>query len=605
MLNIDRRFIVPTFQRDYEWTKGEQWSLLFDDLETASQRLESSREAAEVLGVSAARMEEKVSPHFLGAIVLDSLPSPTVGIDARAVIDGQQRLTTLQLLIRGVLDVLTLVDSRRCGPIRRMIENHDDVVEEPNDLYKLWPRRRDRAMWSLVMADDCTTTRGHPYYEARAYFRERAEMAIGTDASKNRSEVVADALLGLFKLVIIDLEPNDDAQAIFEVLNGRQTPLSATDLVKNLLFLKAELDNEQELEELYDRYWAEFDDRWWKVKFGTGHAARARSDLLLSCWLTSRVDEEVNVGRLYGEVRQHLSDQDFKIQDVLASLNQWSGQFKKIFESDETVGSRLADVYRRALILNVTTVLPLLTFLRCLPVTQLSQDDHLRSAVAIESWVVRRMLTGANTRGYGKRFVDVLRRAQEATESNGSVADAIEAALIGDADDLDGWPTDNQVEQAFLTSRFYGPVTQERIRMILGAIDHQMALDSPKGELPTFDYNKLQIEHVLPTKWQEHWAINEPDPDRARLKQQEREEAKNRIGNLTLLTEVLNPSISNGAWSVKRPALAHYSNLRLNSDLVRSENWSEVEIAARARGLAEVACRIWPRANACAPVSLG
>ena len=132
VLNIDRRFIIPTFQRDYEWTKGDQWSLLFDDLEAAAVRLERARDAADAMDVPTVKVEEKVPPHFLGAIVLDSLPNPTGGIDARAVIDGQQRLTTLQLLVRGVLDVLTEIDSRRSGPIRRMIENHDDVVEDPN-----------------------------------------------------------------------------------------------------------------------------------------------------------------------------------------------------------------------------------------------------------------------------------------------------------------------------------------------------------------------------------------------------------------------------------------------------------------------------------------
>ena len=75
------------FQRDYEWTKGDQWSLLFDDLEAAAVRLERARDAADAMDVPTVKVEEKVPPHFLGAIVLDSLPNPTGGIDARAVID--------------------------------------------------------------------------------------------------------------------------------------------------------------------------------------------------------------------------------------------------------------------------------------------------------------------------------------------------------------------------------------------------------------------------------------------------------------------------------------------------------------------------------------
>lgn len=93
----------------------------------------------------------------------------------------------------------------------------------------------------------------------------------------DRSEVVVDALLSLLKIVVIDLEDNDNAQVIFEVLNRRQTPLSASDLVKNLLFLRAELHDEGELEQTYESHWAYFDDEWWRKVIGTGHATRGRS----------------------------------------------------------------------------------------------------------------------------------------------------------------------------------------------------------------------------------------------------------------------------------------------------------------------------------------
>jgi len=79
------------------------------------------------------------------------------------------------------------------------------------------------------------------------------------------------------------------------------------------------------------------------------------------------------------------------------------------------------------------------------------------------------------------------------------------------------------------------------------------------------------------------------------LREQERERSKNRIGNLTLLTQPLNRSISNGPWSGKRPALDEHSNLRLNAGLKAIDVWDEVAIETRAKALAEVACRVWPR----------
>src|SRR5699024_5382616 len=138
--------------------------------------------------------------------------------------------------------------------------------------------------------DDTFPTEGdteHAYVQARVFFANRCREAITDDNGLDRTDDLVSALLQLFKMVVIDLDDNDDAQVIFEVLNGRQTQLSASDLVKNLLFLRGELSDATELERLYDAYWAEFDDPWWKTKVGTGHAAREHRDVVLSVWLTA------------------------------------------------------------------------------------------------------------------------------------------------------------------------------------------------------------------------------------------------------------------------------------------------------------------------------
>ena len=172
--------------------------------------------------------------------------------------------------------------------MRRLLQNHPDIAESPEEIYKLWPRRLDRMISPKAMADEIPARTGHAYLEARHYFADRARYAVaGPDGTDRTDTLVGARLLDLFKLVVIDLEENDDAQTIFEVLNGRQTPLSAADLVKNLLFLRGELADEKELDKVYDSYWAPFDDAWWKAEVGRGHAQRGRRDVLLSSWLTA------------------------------------------------------------------------------------------------------------------------------------------------------------------------------------------------------------------------------------------------------------------------------------------------------------------------------
>lgn len=120
ILTLERRYVVPTFQRDYEWTKDGQWALLFDDLESVADRLEHERKLAELMGDPVTKADKRVAPHFLGAVVLDDLPASAGSLDLRSVIDGQQRLTTIQLLVRGILDVLVEIESPREKQVRRL-----------------------------------------------------------------------------------------------------------------------------------------------------------------------------------------------------------------------------------------------------------------------------------------------------------------------------------------------------------------------------------------------------------------------------------------------------------------------------------------------------
>lgn len=177
--------------------------------------------------------------------------------------DGQQRLTTLMLLTRGVLDALIERDSDLVDQVRRLLWNPADLAKQSHEKYKLWPRRKDRDVWRTVMDDAAVPTGDHLYEQARRFFAEQAREAMTGEDGTDRSAALVHTLIGLFKLVVIDLEDNDDAKVIFEVLNGRQTPLSASDLVKNLLFLRREFAEDTDVDVLYDTYWAEFDDPWW------------------------------------------------------------------------------------------------------------------------------------------------------------------------------------------------------------------------------------------------------------------------------------------------------------------------------------------------------
>ena len=599
ILTAEGRFVIPTFQRDYEWTQEGQWQLLFEDLDAVAGRLGAARAQAEATGSSKTKAEKEVAPHFLGAVVCDQLPSPAGGLSLSAVIDGQQRLTTLQLLVRGVLDVLQESGSPRGRQVKRLLQNPEDVVDEPHERYKLWPRRKDREVWPVAMADAVPqySAEDHLYLQARRFFAESVREVILDVDGRDRTDDLVDALLDLFKLVVIDLDDNDDAQVIFEVLNGRQTPLSASDLVKNLLFLRGELANEHELEALYDAYWADFDEGWWKKQIGTGHAARARRDVLLSVWLTAVSGSEASVGHLYGEVRQYLAGGERTTEDILIELAAYGRAYKAIYGALDPGSTELARAYGNLETLKLQTAVPLLAWLRTLHSARLSPADHERAVGAVESWVIRRMILGVNTRGYNAAFMSVLKSAQAAAKDpEANIADAIIEALSAGPNSL-AWPTDSEITQVFAQERIYGRFTQERIRLLLGAIDARMRAENPKTEPAVFDYTKLQIEHLMPRRWVQHWPLPAEvldDPVQRELATTERTAVVDRLGNLTLVTSAFNQGVSNLGWEHKRPELAAQSALQLNLPIAAVDRWDEATITARGQALAAIACRVWP-----------
>ncbi|WP_213575679.1 DUF262 domain-containing protein [Rhodococcus sp. USK13] len=597
ILTTPIQYVIPTFQRDYEWTEVGQWTLLFEDLVSAAERLVDARQMAQAMKKPAAMFEKTVAPHFLGAIVCDQLPSLTGGIDERAVIDGQQRLTTLMLLTRGVLDALVERDSDLVDQVRRLLWNPADLTKQSHERYKLWPRRKDRDVWRTVMDDEAVPPGDHLYEQARRFFGHQAREAMTSEDGTDRSAALVHALVGLFKLVIIDLEDNDDAQVIFEVLNGRQTPLSASDLVKNLLFLRGEFTEDTDVDALYDKYWAEFDDPWWKVEIGRGHAARGRRDVVLSAWLSAATGHEVNVGHLYGEVRNYLAAADLPTEVVLADIYAYARAYGRLHRRYPVINVRIEDAYQKINALEVVTATPLLLWLSTRSADALFAQEHITAVSAVESWLMRRALVNANTRGYGRTFIEVLQAAQAAEAGNRPIALAVVAALDGTGR-AHWWPTDEEITESFTTRRFYdGVLSRGRLRLLLSEIDRALRARNAKTEQGQFNYDVLQIEHIMPRNWPANWPVDIADESERLAAEQHRQQHVDRLGNLTLITGSFNSSLSDSAWDVKRAALLEQSKLQLNARIGAAEVWDETAITARAKELADIVHGIWRSAE--------
>lgn len=605
VLHGDRRFVVPVYQRPYVWEQERQWEPLWTDVETTAVRLAERRLEAFDKGIPAAEADRSAPPHFLGAIVLEQHPTATGDVDVRSVVDGQQRLTTLQLLLRGTLD--SLEEAGIEGPIvaklRKLIRNDEDVVSG-EALHKVWPRPAEQEAYLEAMAASAPEAHQSQFSAARAFFAESA-MGFLTDPEipddpfaegdslRRRAALLVATLIGLVKLVIIDLEDVDDAQVIFEALNARNTPLSATDLVKNLLFMRAQSDG-FDPQALYEKVWARFDDHgdWWRKPVGVGHAQRPRQDWLLGDWLIAQLGKVINVGRLYGEFRRWLDSSGTQPVEALETLSGYADAYEKLHGRIPGATVQELEAFDRIDLLNITAATPVLLWLLSQPEEELPSDERQLAFEAIESFVVRRMAAKAQTRAYGQAFAEVLKAAQETPRRAGrAVVDALRAGPHGYQ-----WIADDDLAQQFKTSRYYGPggVNQERLRLLLGAVDARLQKEKHKAEPVVIEYDKLQIEHVIPREWQKYWPVRAEDEHERTVLEQRRETHIHHIGNLTLVSDRLNPAMGNDPWTEKRAELGKHSNLRLNALLCDETHWDEDQIVARGGWLAQRVAEVWP-----------
>jgi hypothetical protein len=234
--------------------------------------------------------------------------------------------------------------------------------------------------------------------------------------------------------------------------------------------------------------------------------------------------------------------------------------------------------------LEVTTAHPLLLHL-----FEVDVDSSEREAavVAIESFLVRRLVCHLTTKAYNRVFLDVLKAIRDV---KAGVAQALREALLAGRGESVRWPSDKEFSDAWLHMPIYRTVARRRTRMLLEALEG--ASRGPKTESKQLE-KKLTIEHLLPQSWQAHWPLPDGlDPSEARVA---REGLLHTMGNLTLLTESLNPDVSNGPWAEKRAKIYEHCVLLLNKDIWVRETWDEDAIRKRGETLFSLALEEWPR----------
>jgi hypothetical protein len=592
-----KRYLIPLYQRQYAWRTSPQLELLWEDILRAVHRLTTDRAS--------------LTPHFMGAIVVAQIKTYGKQVQAFEVIDGQQRLTTFQLLLTALRDVASINKSKYRDEIQKYLTNDGVMENDEVECYKLWPSMMDRRSFiALVNPDaDVESIAPNPLDEngivrrsiaAHSYFREKIEALVTVEGKfdEHKLEKLFEALKEGLAIVSIELEGGDDPQTIFETLNSRGVDLSAGDLMRNFIFQRAKgmgiTDGSLNIDKLYDKHWLPLDRSFWAVSTSRGRQTQARLEWMLTDHLSMKLAENVSIEKLFETYRRWiLTGQPFKnVSDELQAITSTADIERRIFE--QKPGDGLGEFGRFADAFDVSTAMPLVIYLAA----EANVSEKLQYALdMLMSYILRRDICGEPNKNYNKFFVGIIERLRKV---EGDKVDALADYLLTRKLEIDRWPDDHAWRNAWIGQDQYKSARQPRLRYILEAIERHKDPGLSESVVIKRD---LTIEHIMPQQWRENWPLPEAssrDSSEEDLADElgrtlDREAAINKIGNLTLLTDKMNKKNSNSKFSVKLPLVKAYASLALNRELHEYDTWDETTIHKRSLDLFGVALKIWKR----------
>ncbi len=566
-------YVIPEFQRRYVWCEDEQWEPFWDDVRNTA---EGYADKLTTLG-DERKAHSQTKPHFLGAIIIQQQFTPSGEPERRIVIDGQQRLTTLQLFLDAIQEVCE--KDKRPG-----FESHaetlaDFVTNRKNrykdeHVFKLWPSKFDQDEFRYVMDNelDAEDKRGR-IAQAHEFFQKRVSEWLGgapEDQLVSKIDALVETVTKKIQMAVIDLDEQADPYIIFETLNARGTPLAQFELVKNFVMSKAQ--------EHVDDIWGDLDDEWWAEEVSQGRLYRPRLDVIFNYWLEAQSASEVRPKNVFKAFREYADG-----RDITQIMSQIRSDFAKYRRYEESGGRNPAEksFYHHMDVMNTNVITPILLLL----LANDNQDTNKRAFGVLESFLVRRMICRHTTRGYSTLVIGLVKQLEDDGMDNADVTIA-KHLKKGDAR-ATKWPSDRDIRDELSEAPLYDLVSQSRLRLVLEGIERQLRASGKTDdrELP----ERLTIEHMMPV-WrnEDNWPLPEG------ISEEERDILVDTIGNLTLVTQPLNSSMSNSGWEVKRKALQKYSLLMLNKELSEQTSWSEADIKDRSCWMYKRISERWP-----------
>lgn len=536
LLDGQKQYIVPLFQRRYSWDK-KHWTVLWQDL-------------CELYNSTTA------SDHFLGSIVTVAGTGPPESVTPYTLIDGQQRLTTLCILLAALRDTAR----ESCVELSERLHglyltNH---YVRGMDRLKVLPTQADREAF-LRLIDSTDTTPDSRITQAYRFFLKSITAGIdnGTPIDLERFE---SSILNQVSLVSISLGQEDNPYRIFESLNYKGLRLSQSDLLRNYFFMRLPVSTH---EDLYQHVWRPMEDSLGKAM-----------DEFIRDFLV-RDGEFVRDSDVYQVWKLSLDDLPAEqVQEKMGVLGKFSEFYSLLLTPNRESDGEVAKALTRLNRWGGTTVYPfLLNLYEAISQQKLSKSGLSRILNMIESFLVRRAFANVPTNALNRIFI----RLYAQLPPGDDLVDATRAALSSPGL---RWPTDNDFMRHIPFYPLYRDSRPEQRKLILQALEESFEHKEPVVLSP------LTVEHIMPQALTDDWrrllGAGADDVHSLYL---------HTLGNLTL--SGYNSPLSNHAFERKSQILEG-SHLELNREISEQNVWGEAQIVDRANRLAQRALSIWP-----------
>lgn len=531
-----KTFVIPVFQRDYAW-KISNCEKLWSDL-TDLKTL-------------------KREDHFLGTIVTIGQ-----GFDTYSVIDGQQRLTTVSILLIALYNYLKKAENKDSK--LKMLQDQvldflvNKYADDEDKKIRLKPNKSDKSYFAKLFEYNEHLEHSSNIISNYDFFYRKIES----------NQIDPRELFDLYnkiKIVLINLDSkNDDPQLIFESLNSTGVGLTAGDLIRNYILMDLEPNTQ---DRFFNKYWIQIE--------------KLTSNLpeFIRNYLIFKTQSSIKKEDVYSEFKI-LAKNEFKNEkeNILKELIYYAGLYSSFtqieFHENSKINEKLSNLNKIEFSVCIPYLFDLFTdFDR----KNITEDVLIAVLITVESYAFRKMLVDNSTQGLNKLFVTLSKDLKKHSQWKEQYLELLNFILL-EKRGSQRFPTDIEFETALINKEVYKLQSKNRNYLLESLENFNCAY--------RVNLEDLTIEHILPQKLTDQWkkklGTNWQDIHNKYL---------HTLGNLSLTGN--NSKLSNLSFEEKQKIDLQTSKLKLNFKFDKQEKWTETEILARAKSLISDALKIW------------